>query len=437
MTDARNPDYTPPMAEAIPLGLQHVLAMFVSNFTPAIIIGGAAGFAFGSSDAIFLIQMSMLFAGIATLLQTIGFGPVGARLPVMQGTSFAFIPVMIPIVKTAGMATLFGSIVIAGIFHTLIGTIIGRIRNWFPPLVTGLVIVIIGLMLIPIGIEYAAGGAGDFNKGKPDWGSASHWFQALVVIVVALGVKFYSKGILSSAAILVGLIVGYIVSIPMGSVSFSGIANAAWFALPQPFSYGFELNFAAIIAMCLMCIISAIETVGDISGITKGGAGREATDKELSGGTFADGLGTAVAGVFGGLPNTSFSQNVGLVSLTGVMSRSVVTLGAVFLIICGLVPKVGAIVSSMPISVLGGGVILMFGMVVSAGVNMLSDVNWNKRSMFILAISLSVGLGLKMVPESMQHVGGHTLPLLLTSGLLPAALLAVVLNLILPDEQDG
>ncbi len=437
MTDARNPDYAPPMAEAIPLGLQHVLAMFVSNFTPAIIIGGAAGFAFGSSDAIFLIQMSMLFAGIATLLQTLGFGPVGARLPVMQGTSFAFIPVMIPIVKTAGMATLFGSIVIAGIFHTLIGTIIGRIRNWFPPLVTGLVIVIIGLMLIPIGIEYAAGGAGDFNKGKPDWGSASHWFQALVVIVVALGVKFYSKGILSSAAILVGLIVGYVVSIPMGSVSFSGIANAAWFALPQPFSYGFELNFAAIIAMCLMCIISAIETVGDISGITKGGAGREATDKELSGGTFADGLGTTVAGVFGGLPNTSFSQNVGLVSLTGVMSRSVVTLGAVFLIICGLVPKVGAIVSSMPISVLGGGVILMFGMVVSAGVNMLSDVNWNKRSMFILAISLSVGLGLKMVPESMQHVGGHTLPLLLTSGLLPAALLAVVLNLILPDEQDG
>ncbi len=437
MTDARNPDYAPPMAEAIPLGLQHVLAMFVSNFTPAIIIGGAAGFAFGSSDAIFLIQMSMLFAGIATLLQTLGFGPVGARLPVMQGTSFAFIPVMIPIVKTAGMATLFGSIVIAGIFHTLIGTIIGRIRNWFPPLVTGLVIVIIGLMLIPIGIEYAAGGAGDFNKGKPDWGSASHWFQALVVIVVALGVKFYSKGILSSAAILVGLIVGYIVSIPMGSVSFSGIANAAWFALPQPFSYGFELNFAAIIAMCLMCIISAIETVGDISGITKGGAGREATDKELSGGTFADGLGTAVAGVFGGLPNTSFSQNVGLVSLTGVMSRSVVTLGAVFLIICGLVPKVGAIVSSMPISVLGGGVILMFGMVVSAGVNMLSDVNWNKRSMFILAISLSVGLGLKMVPESLQHLGGHTLPLLLTSGLLPAALLAVVLNLILPDEQDG
>ena len=437
MTDKRNPDYTPPMAEAIPLGLQHVLAMFVSNFTPAIIIGGAAGFAFGSSDAIFLIQMSMLFAGIATLFQTIGFGPVGARLPVMQGTSFAFIPVMMTIVKTASMGALFGSIVIAGIFHTLLGTIVGRIRNWFPPLVTGLVIVMIGLMLIPVGIEYAAGGAGDFNKGKPDWGSASHWIQALIVIVVALGVKFYSKGILSSAAILVGLIVGYVVSIPMGSVSFSGIANASWFALPKPLSYGFEFNITAIIAMCLMCIISAIETVGDISGVTKGGAGREATDKELSGGTFADGLGTAVAGVFGGLPNTSFSQNVGLISLTGVMSRSVVTLGAIFLVICGLVPKVGAIVSSMPISVLGGGVILMFGMVISAGINMLSDVQWNGRNMFILAISLSVGLGLKMVPESLQHIGGDSLPMLLTSGLLPAALIAVVLNLILPKEEEA
>jgi NCS2 family nucleobase:cation symporter-2 len=223
----------------------------------------------------------------------------------------------------------------------------------------------------------------------------------------------------------------------MGSVNFSGIANAAWFALPQPLSYGFEFNITAILAMCLMCIISAIETVGDISGITKGGAGREATDKELSGGTVADGLGTAVAGVFGGLPNTSFSQNVGLVSLTGVMSRSVVTIGAIFLIICGLVPKVGAIVSSMPISVLGGGVILMFGMVISAGINMLSAVNWNRRSMFIMAISVSIGLGLKMVPESLQHIGGTTLPMLMTSGLLPAAVIAVVLNLVLPDEQES
>ncbi|WP_346432784.1 solute carrier family 23 protein [Breoghania sp.] len=210
--------------------------------------------------------------------------------------------------------------------------------------------------------------------------------------------------------------------------------QAAWFALPQPFAYGFEFNITAVVGMCLMAIVSAIETVGDISGITKGGAGREASDKEIGGGTMADGLGTAIAGIFGGLPNTSFSQNVGLVSMTGVMSRHVGTYGAIFLILAGLVPKVGAVISTMPIAVLAGGVIVMFGMVVSAGINMLSDVHWNRRNMLILAISLSVDLGLQGVPESLQHVP-TTLKVLLTSGLLPAITLAVVLNLILPAEE--
>ena len=175
--------------------------------------------------------------------------------------------------------------------------------------------------------------------------------------------------------------------------------------------------------------------LGDISAITKGGAGREATDKELAGGTYADGLGSAVAGVFGGLPNTSFSQNVGIISMTGVMSRGVVTIGAIFLIICGFIPKIGAIVSAMPISVLGGGVILMFGMVVSAGINMLSEVKWNRRNMMILATSLSVGLGLQAVPKSMQHLP-DTLEMLVTTGLLPVAVLAVVMNLLLPEDID-
>lgn len=429
----KDPDYSPPMAIAIPLGLQHVLAMFVSNFTPAIIIGGAAGFAFGSADMVFLIQMSMLFAGIATLFQTIGMGPVGARLPVMQGTSFAFIPVMAPVVATAGMGALFGGIVIGGIFHFFLGTFIGRIRKWMPPLVTGVVVMSIGLALIPVGIQYAAGGVP--LMGKPGFGGLEHWTLALIVIVVSLGLKFYAKGILSTAAVLAGLVAGYVVAYFMGMVNFSGVSNAAWFAIPSPFKYGFEINAAAIIGMCLMAIVSAIETVGDISGIAKGGAGREATDKELSGGTYADGLGTAIAGVFGGLPNTSFSQNVGLISMTGVMSRMVVTLGAVFLVICGLIPKVGAVVASMPIAVLGGGVIIMFGMVVSAGINMLSDVKWNRRNMLILAISLSTGLGLQAVPSALQHLP-DTLRMLLASGLLPVAFIAVVLNAFLPENVD-
>jgi len=434
-TKLKDPDYAPPLSLAIPLGLQHVLAMFVSNFTPAIIVGLAAGFAFGSADLVFLIQMSMLFAGIATLFQTVGFGPVGARLPVMQGTSFAFIPIMIPIVKTAGMAALFGGIIVGGIFHFLLGTIIGRIRVWLPPLVTGLVVLSIGLALIPTGIKYAAGGVPAFDNGAPEFGAWNHWLLAITVIVVSLGLKFFAKGMMSSAAILIGLVVGTLVAIPLGMLNMSGVGRAAWFSIPTPLSYGIEFNAAAIIGMCLMAVVSAIETVGDISGITKGGAGREATDKELSGGTFADGLGTAIAGLFGGLPNTSFSQNVGLISLTGVMSRMVVTIGALFLVLCGLVPKIGAIIASMPIAVLGGGVIVMFGMVASAGVNMLGDVKWDRRNMVILAVSLGIGLGLQAVPQALQHLPS-TLQVLLSSGLLPVAFLAIVLNAVLPQELD-
>ena len=384
----RDPNYTPPIGTAIPLGIQHVLAMFASNVTPAIIIAGAAGFGFGSDqgalgfpDMSYLIQMSILFAGIATLIQTIGIGPIGA----------------------------------------------------LPPLVTGLIVLMIGLSLIKVGIQYAAGGVP--MMGKPGFGSLEMWIPALTVIIVTLAIKFTTKGFMSVAAVLIGIVVGYIVAAMMGQVSFGNIGKAAVFALPNPFKYGIEFNAAIIIGMCLMAFISAIETVGDVSGITKGGAQREATDDEIKGATFADGLGTAIAGCFGGLPNTSFSQNVGLVSMTGLMSRGVVTIGAIFLIICGLSPIVGKVVATVPINVLGGGVVIMFGMVASAGTLMLADVKWNRRNMIIFAISLSVGLGLQMVPEALQHLP-RTLQILMTSGLLPAAVLSIVLNLMLPADLD-
>jgi xanthine permease len=437
----RDPNYTPPLGKAIPLGIQHVLAMFVSNVTPAIIVAGAAGFGFGSNspdfpNMIYMIQMSMLLAGVATLLQTVGMGPVGARLPIVQGTSFAFIPIMIPAVAgagVAGMAGLMTGVIIGGIFHFFIGFFIGRIRHALPPLVTGLIVLMIGLALIKVGIEYAAGGVP--LKGKPEFGSLENWSVALVVIVVTLLLKFFTRGMLSVAAVLLGLVTGYLYALLLGKVSFVAVGNASWFTLPEPFKFGWEINWAIIIGMCFMGVVSAIETVGDVSGITKGGAGRQATDKEISGATFADGLGTAFAGIFGGLPNTSFSQNVGLVSMTGVMSRHVVTMGAIFLILCGLVPKFGAVVASMPIMVLGGGVIIMFGMVTAAGVSMLSDVKWNRRNMVIFAISLSVGLGLQLAPDALQHLPA-TLKILMTSGLLPAATIAIVLNLALPEDLD-
>ena len=437
----RDPNYTPPLIQAVPLGIQHVLAMFVSNVTPAIIVCGAAGFGFGSNSPdfpqmIYMIQMSMFFAGIATLFQSIGFGPVGARLPIVQGTSFAFIPIMIPLVAGRGveaLAALYGGVLLGGLFHALLGTVIGRIRFALPPLVTGLVVLMIGLALVKVGIQYAAGGVP--KQGTDGFGTLAMWIPALVVIVVTLAIKFFTRGLMSVAAVLIGLVAGYVVALVMGQVNFGNVGSAAVFALPNPFRWGIEFNAAIIIGMCFMAVISAIETVGDVSGITKGGAGREATDDEISGATYADGLGTAVAGIFGGLPNTSFSQNVGLISMTGVMSRHVVTIGALFLILCGLVPKIGAAVSTVPINVLGGGVIVMFGMVCAAGVNMLSDVIWNRRNMVIFAVSLSVGLGLQLVPDALQHMPG-TLQILLTSGLLPAAALSIILNLALPEELD-
>ena len=439
----RDPNYTPPIAKAVPLGIQHVLAMFVSNVTPAIIVCGAAGIGFGSDqgalgfpDMTYMIQMSMLFAGIATLIQSMGMGPIGAKLPIVQGTSFAFLPVMIPAVAglgTAGLGGLMTGVLIGGIFHMILGTFIGKIRFALPPLITGLIVLMIGLSLMKVGIQYAAGGVP--NMGKPIYGSWDMWFPALVVIAVTLGLKFFTKGLMSVAAVLIGIIIGYIVAYFMGQVSFGNVGKAALFQVPMPFKWGFELNLAIVIGMCFMAVISAIETVGDVSGITKGGAGREATDEEITGATYADGVGTAVAGIFGGLPNTSFSQNVGLISMTGVMSRHVVSIGAVFLIICGFIPLVGAIIRTVPINVLGGGVIVMFGMVAAAGVNMLSGVAWNRRNMVIFAVSLSIGFGLQLVPDALQHTPSW-LKILLTSGLLPAAFLAIVLNLILPEDID-
>ena len=435
----RDPDYTPPIYKAIPLGVQHVLAMFVSNVTPAIIVAGAAGFGFGSGspdfpNLIYMLQMSMFFAGVATLLQTITFGPVGARLPIVQGTSFAFIPIMIPLVAGKGvdaMAAVMGGILVGGLFHAALGTVIGRIRFALPPLVTGLVVLMIGLALVRVGVQYAAGGVP--LMGTERFGNLQSWSVALVVILVTLGLKFFARGMLSVSAVLIGLIVGYIVAFALGMVNLGAVGTAAPFALPNFLHFGIEFTAAAIIAFCAMTFVSAVETVGDVSGITKGGAGREATEREIEGATYADGLGTAVSGLFGALPNTSFSQNVGLIAMTGVMSRHVVTIGAIFLILAGLFPKVGAVISTVPIEVLGGGVIVMFGMVVAAGISMLSDVHWNRRNMVIFAIALSLGLGLQLEPSALQHLP-DTPRVLLTSGILPAAAIAIVLNLILPKD---
>ena len=428
-----DPNITPPMGQAAPLGLQHVLAMFASNVTPSIIVAGAAGLQFGGAEQVYLIQMAMLFAGIATLFQTVGFGPVGARLPIMQGTSFAFVGVLAGIAATQGLGVALTSCIIGGLIHFALGSVIANIRYLFPPLVTGLVILAIGLYLVPVGIKYAAGGAADFQMAAESFGSLMHWTVALTVIVVALGFKFMTKGILSSAAILLGLIAGYLVAFMFGMVNFAAVGKASWVTGLQTLPYGFEFNLGAVIGVTLVSIVSAVETVGDTSATAKAGAGREATDEEISGATYADGLGTAVAGVFGGLPNTSFSQNVGIVGMTGIMSRHVVTIAGAIMVLCGLVPKIGAIIASMPLPVLGGGVIVMFGMVAAAGLNVLSEIKMSRRNMIIIALSLSIGLGFNLVPSAVQYLPGIW-KTLATSAVAPTAFLAIILNQILPEE---
>jgi NCS2 family nucleobase:cation symporter-2 len=408
--------------------------MFASNVTPAIIIAGAAGLAFGGTEQIYLIQMAMLFAGIATLFQTIGFGPIGSRLPIMQGTSFAFVSVLFVIAKTQGLGVALTACLIGGIIHFCLGTIIGRIRFLFPPLVSGLVILTIGLYLIPVAIKYAAGGAAKFQMEAASYGSLMHWTVAGSVIVVSFILKFWGKGLVSSAALLIGLIAGYVLAWIFGMVNLGGVTKAEIIAIPNFMPYGFEFSLGAVIAVTLICIVSAIETVGDTSGTTKAGAGRDATDEEIAGATYADGLGTAIAAIFGGLPNTSFSQNVGIIGMTGIMSKHVVTIAGIIMIVCGLIPKIGALIASMPMPVLGGGVIVMFGMVVAAGMNMLSEVKMNRRNMMIIAVSLAVGLGLNLEQSAVQYLPG-VIKTMAVSGLLPTALIAIVLNQILPQED--
>jgi len=437
MTDTtrRDPDYLPPLPQAAALGLQHVLAMFVSNVTPALIVAGAAGLAASDPAApVYLIQMAMLFAGIATLLQTVGMGPVGARLPLVQGTSFAFLPVMIPLVAgrgVEGMALVAGGVLAGGLFHVALAPMIGRLRFALPPLVTGLVVLMIGLALVRVGIQYAAGGI-----GAPDYGAPRGWGVALLVVAVTLALTFFGRGWWSVSAVLLGLLAGYAVALPLGLVDYSGMGRARWLALPQVLPFGLAFSVAAVAGFCLMALVSAIETVGDVSGVTRAGADREATDTEIRGATAADGVGSVLSGLFGGLPNTTFSQNVGLVAMTGVMSRHVVSLGALFLIAAGLVPKVGAALATIPIQVLGGGVIVMFGMVCAAGVRMLAGVEWSRRNMVIFGTSLSLGLGLQLEPAALGELP-HTAQILLASGLVPAAGLAIALNLVLPQHLPG
>lgn len=423
-------DDVPPLKEAVPLGIQHILAMFASNVSVPITVAMAVGLTV--ADRAFLAQCAMLVAGIATFVQAQSIGPIGARLPIVMGTSSGFLPVCLSIAQQYGMPVLIGASFVGGFLEIILGGFLKALRRFFPPVVTGTVVLTIGLSLLPIGVTNAAGGF-----GAEDFGSFSNLALAGIVFVITVVIHQVGRGFLGASSILIATVVGFLIAIPMGKVDFSPIAQAGWFSFPTPLKYGIAFEWPAIFAILFMYIVTTVETVGDISGITMGGAGREATDRELSGGVIADGFFSSFAAIFNALPNTSFSQNVGLISFSGVMSNYVVKIGAIFLMLCGLFPKVGALIAIIPMPVFGGGLLIMFAFIATSGITLITSGGLTKRNLLIVAASLSLGLGLSGVPNALQYFPEWVKLIFSGAGIVPAAIVALILNIVLPADQPG
>ena len=458
-----------PMRLAFPFGLQHVLAMFVGNLSPLLIIMAMCGITVDGGLGtlrVSLLQNAMLVAGINTMIQVRKLGPIGSGLPIVMGTSSGFIGVNKGIAASmmAGIAAgtittdinagifaygaILGAQMCGGVFEMVLGFCIKPLRKFFPAVVTGTVVTAIGLSLFSVGIGFFGGG-----NANADYGALWNLFLGLVTLIAILFFKHGTKGFTSVSAILMGIIVGYVVSFIMGLflpetvtigettvtaayiTKWSQVKEAAWFALPKVFPVKPQFQIDAIIPLMIMFIVTAVETVGDTAGVTEGGLGREPSDKELSGSVVCDGFGSFVSACFGSLPNTSFSQNVGLVNMTKMVNRFAVSIGAGILICAGLFPKIGAVISIMPQPVLGGAAVMMFANIVISGINLLTKEPLDGRNATIVAIALGLGYGIgstsavqAFMPTWMTYIFGG-------SGIVPAALLAIVLNIVLPKDK--
>jgi len=447
-----------PLFQAIPLGMQHVLAMFVGNLTPLMIICGICNIT-TNDPALYvtLLQNAMLVAGIITLIQLWSIGPIGGQVPVIMGTSSGFLGVMRGVAGSmgglAGYSAILGASLIGGLCEMVLGFFIKPLRKFFPPVVTGTVVLSIGLSLISVGVNSFAGG-----NANHDFGSLENLFVGMVVLIIIVILKHFTKGLTSTSCILFGIIGGYILCTVMAYilpttgtaivdgaeveytkswvVNWSRIKDSAWFSMPKLMPVKPTFNMNAILSIIIMFLVTAVETIGDISGCIEGGMGREATAKELSGGVICDGCGSFISSLFGTLPTTSFSQNVGLVTMTKVVNRMALTCGAVFLVLAGLSPKLAAVISIMPQSVLGGAAVMMFASIAVSGIKLLTKYGITNRVVTIVSIAMGLGFGLGAtsgalagMPERMQLVFGG-------SGIVPAAVLAIILNIVIPKEQE-
>lgn len=419
----------PRMKEAVPLALQHVAAMIVGCVTPAIIISGVAGLS--PKDKIILIQAALVMAGISTLLQIFPIGKIlGSGLPVIMGVGFAYLPSIQALTENYDLATVFGAQLVGGFLAILVGLNVKRLVKFFPPLITGTVVFTIGLSLYPTAIKYMAGGAGSENFGN--W---KNWLVAVITLVVVTVLNHFGKGILKLASILIGIIVGYIVAIFFGMLDFSSISQAGIVQLPIPLYFGMKFDISAIATLGILFVINSVQAIGDFTATTSGGMDRLPKNEELRGGIVTYGVTNLLSSFFGGLPTSTFSQNVGIVVTTKVINRVVFGLASVVIILAGLLPKFSALLTTIPQCVLGGATISVFASITMTGMKLIATEELNYRNTSIVGLSVALGMGVTLVEGALGGFPVWVTTIFGKSPVVLATICAIVLNGVLPGKQ--
>ena len=417
-----------PIGKAVPFGLQHILAMFVANIAPILIVTGACGL--DSKHSAMLIQSAMVIAGIGTLIQLFPIWKVGSGLPIVMGISFTFVSVMCYVGSTYGYNAIVGAVLVGGVIEGFLGLFAKYWTKIITPIVSACVVTAIGFSLLSVGATSFGGGS-----GSETFGSATNWILGTITLLCCILFNIFAKSYWKQLSVLFGLIVGYIVAIVMGVVDFSAITDTSIISLPAIMPFKPEFNVNAIISVVLIFLVSATETIGDTSALANSGLGREVTKEEISGSLACDGFISALSAVFGCLPITSFSQNVGLVAMTKIVNRFTIATGAVIMILAGIFPGFGAILATLPDAVLGGCTIMMFGTIVISGLQMMSKCGYSQRNITIAALSLSTGIGFTQVPEIFGIFPQIVENVFAENCVAVVFLVSVVLNLIFPKNM--
>ena len=426
----------PAFRQVLPLALQHVVAMIVGCVTPAIIVSGAvSGGGMSQGDKVILIQAALFVSAISTLLQLFPLGSksgfhIGSSLPVIMGVSFAYVPSMQAIAEGYGIATILGSQIVGGCVAIIVGLLVRKIRVFFPPLITGTVVFTIGLSLYPTAINYMAGGT-----SSETYGSWQNWAVANFTLVIVTVLNHFGKGIVKLASILIGMVAGYVVSAFFGMVSFSSVASASVFQLPQVMHFGINFEVSSCVAIGLLFAINSVQAIGDFTATTVGGLGREPSDKELQGGIVGYGVMNIIGAVFGGLPTATYSQNVGIVATTKVVNRCVLGLAAIILGVAGLIPKFSALLTTIPQCVLGGATVSVFASIAMTGMKLITSEDMNYRNTSIVGLAAALGMGISQASAALATFPSWVTMIFGKSTVVLATLIAILLNIILPKEE--